>query len=514
MELSSEEQKITINRLVGKKTKKILIEKDIIIPDIKPDILDTIDSEGNIYIYKKDILDGKVKISGGIDLYVIYLSDSETDIQRGLNANLDFNQTIEMEECKSNMNMRSTAVINKIEANVLNGRKLRVKIEMQINIQIYSREDINILNEIKNIQNIQILKEKMQINTLIGSGEVKLSAKDTIAYNNADTLAEVIKTSLNIVNKEIKISYNKVLIKADLNIKIIYLKEDGEVNVLNTNIPIVGFIDIPNISEDHTVITDYEIRNILIKPNTEEHTIDIDIQVGASCMAYGRKEMELIKDMYSTEDEINFTTNIIETEANKMIKKDIFNINENINIPEISNNKIYDLDVKTVLNNAKVMNKRVIYDGEIICDFLFKSKGRSEIESRIYNFPFNLEMEEDSIRTSQKADTKIECLDSNYKVISDGNIDFNLNLQFSTELSDIKQIKTINQINVVNKEEQNDCNMIVHIVKGGDTLWNIAKKYKTTVNTIKEINCIENEELNIGEKLYIQKFKKNKKIIE
>ena len=61
MELSSEEQKITINRLVGKKTKKILIEKDIIIPDIKPDILDTIDSEGNIYIYKKDILDGKVK---------------------------------------------------------------------------------------------------------------------------------------------------------------------------------------------------------------------------------------------------------------------------------------------------------------------------------------------------------------------------------------------------------------------------------------------------------------------
>ena len=59
------------------------------------------------------------------------------------------------------------------------------------------------------------------------------------------------KTDLRITNRDTKISYNKVLIKSDLQVKIIYLTEENRINMKEATIPIVGFVDLPNISEEH-----------------------------------------------------------------------------------------------------------------------------------------------------------------------------------------------------------------------------------------------------------------------
>ena len=514
MNLNTEEQKFTINNLKGKKTKTAMVEGNIIIPDVKPDILNTIDSTGNICIYKKEVLDGKVKIDGGINLYLIYLPDSDIDIKRGINTTLDFSQIIEIEGCKSGMDANTSIEIKQIECNVLNGRKINAKVEIEISIQIYSKEEVNFLSGVENINNIQTLKEPIQINKLIGYGETKINAKDSISYSSADSLVEILKANVCILNKEVKISYNKVFIKADLNVKIMYLTETGEINVLNSNIPVVGFIDIPNIAEKDIVVSNYEIRNIVIKPSLgNEHVVDVEVEVEASVFTYSIVNIEIIQDMYSTEENIEFSANNIEIETSKIIKKMTFNINQNVSIPEISNNKIYDVDIKPVLNNVNILNKKIIYEGEIILKFLFDSNMNSGIEIKRYVCPFNFEMEDDCIKDSQKVDTEIECLSGDYTIISDGNIDCKIDLQFNTEISDIQQIRLIDKINVSNELGESNCNMVIHRIQQGDTLWNIAKKYKTTVENIIKINSLEDDNLNIGKKIYIQRNSNNKKSI-
>ena len=73
-------------------------------------------------------------------------------------------------------------------------------------------------------------------------------------------------------NKDVKISYNKVLAKADLNLRIMYLTDDNRINTIESTIPIMGFIDIENVSEDNLCDTRYEIKNVVLKPNNvEEH---------------------------------------------------------------------------------------------------------------------------------------------------------------------------------------------------------------------------------------------------
>ena len=511
MEVNVSKQELTINKLVGTKTKNVTIEGDVIIPDIKPDILNAIDNVGNVCIYKKEILDGKVRFDGGINLYLIYLPDSETETTRGLNTTIDFSQIIEMENCNHNMDVIASTKIKNIECQVLNGRKIKVKVELEINLQIFSNENVEVLKEIKNIGNMQILNSEMTINTLVGKGNTKSYAKDTITYSETDNLAEILKVKVDIINKEMKISYNKVLVKADTNVKIMYLTEDGGVKVINTNIPVMGFIDISNISEENIIKTNYEIKNMIIKPNTEEHSIYIEVEVLVGCMAYGKSNIELIQDMYSTKENISFTTKSIETESNRTNKKSMCNITEQISIPEISSNEIYDVEIIPVINNVNILNGRVLYDGEINLNFIFASNVISGIEAKKYVLPFSYEIENETINSKKRINTEIECVGDNFNIISDGTIECKIDLCFIQEMSESNEINLIDEIKILDSTDEESCNMVVYVIKQGDTLWKIAKKYKTTVEDIKKINDLENDNLKIGEKLYILKCNSNNK---
>ena len=52
------------------------------------------------------------------------------------------------------------------------------------------------------------------------------------------------QTKCALLNKETKISYNKVLVKSDCNIDILYLTESNSINMVSKTLPIMGFIDV------------------------------------------------------------------------------------------------------------------------------------------------------------------------------------------------------------------------------------------------------------------------------
>lgn len=512
MEVDTTKQSLTINKLVSSKTKTVIIEGDMIVPDVKPDILNTIDTVGNVCIYKKEVLDGKIRFDGGINTYLIYLADSETDRVRGLNTTLDFTQIIDVEECTSDMDMIDQMKVKNIECKVLNGRKINIKAELEIQLQVYSNDKVEILKEINNISNVQTLNSKMAINTLVGSGHAKAYAKDTLSYDETDSLVEILKAEVNIVNKEVKTSYNKVLLKADAATKIMYLTESGNIKMITSNIPVMGFIDIADVSEENMINSHYEIKNILMKPNgNETHSIYVEVEVGIFCMAYGTSDVELIQDMYSvSEDDIDFTTKCIDTQTNKRNKKDICNIEEKISVPEIANNQIYDVEINPIINQVNVLNQRVVYECELKLNFIFASSTTVGIESKNYVLPFQFEIADDSIGANQKLLTQIECIGDNFVVVSDGMIECKVNLQFETEIATEVKINLIDQIKIAQNRNRQSYSMIVHIVKKGDTLWKIAKMHKTTVEDIMQLNGLESDNLNIGDKLYIQRYMNNK----
>lgn len=113
MQVEMEKESLNINKIVGQKIEKLVIEGDMIVPDIKPDILNTVSTTGNVCIYKKEVLEGKVRIDGEVEVYVMYLADNEKEEIRSLNTSLDFTQIIDFENCNSEMSLDEVVSIRK-----------------------------------------------------------------------------------------------------------------------------------------------------------------------------------------------------------------------------------------------------------------------------------------------------------------------------------------------------------------------------------------------------------------
>lgn len=512
MEVDVTKQNITVNKLVSTKKEIVTIEGDMIVPDVKPDILNTIDTVGNVCIYKKEVMDGKVRFDGSVNLNVIYLADSETDSTRGLTNSLDFTQIVDVDNCKSGMELRNNITIKDIECKVLNGRKINTKVVLEINIYIYSNDEIDILKQINNVAGIQTLNSNMKVNNLVGTGCCRASAKDTISLNAEDDLAEILKVEVRLINSETKVSYNKVLLKADACVKLMYLTENGDIKLTSSNIPVMGFIDMPNVSENNILDCSYEIKNILVKPNSsEQHSVYVEIEFEICLDATDTLEIESIQDMYCPEWELQFKQKEVSTITQKQVNKNICNIRESIEVPEISNNRLYDVEIIPNVTNVNILNGRIVYEGELKLNFIFDSNNNSRIDTKRFSLPFTYNIDNENINQNKTINTNVNCIDDEFIITSDGIIDCRINLEFETQMHEDRNINLIDEIKITENSNNSNPSMIIYVVKEGDTIWKIAKKYKTTMQEIINVNNLDNgDEIYVGEKLFIPRFYMNK----
>lgn len=512
MQVDVTKENFILNKIVGQKSKTVVVEGDMIVPDVKPDILNTISTSGNVCVYKKEVLDGKVRIDGDVNVYVMYLGENVEEATRSLNTNIDFTLSEDFEGCMNDMSLDENITVKSIECKILNGRKINVKATLQLDMIIYSNENVNIIKQINNIGDVQSLETNLKINSLVGEGCVKAYAKDTVAIDNIDNLAEVLKVDLSIVNKDIKISYNKVLGKAEILVKIMYLTEDNKIRVVENKIPVMGFVDIENIDDSNICDMKYKLKNMLIKPNSvEEHSIYVEIEVELYARVYENKEINLIEDIYSPSECLTFNQRCVNTMANISEVKNMCNIREKIMIPEINGNEIYDVEVKPQIINKNITKSRVMFEGEVELNFIFASSNASGIDVKQMKLPFNFNVDSGEIIQDMNVDTCIEVSNQDFIVDVDGSIDAKIDLEFNLNMSNTIKINIIDEISIDETRDKQIYSMVIYFVKPGDTLWKIAKKFRSTVQDIVRVNKIEDEnKIYPGQQLFIPKYKYTK----
>lgn len=515
MEVQVSKENICINKLVAEKKELIFIQNDMIVPDSKPDILNTINVSGNVCIYKKEVSDDKIKIDGTIPTYIMYLPDSKEDNLRALNCNLDFSETIAVPGAREGMILVTQCVIKDMECKVINGRKISIKAGVEFCIKMYSNEEVEIINQINNIKDIQTLQENFSVNSLVGNGKTSVYAKDTFSIESQDELAEILKVDINLVDKDIKLSYNKVLAKAEAEIKIMYLTEDNRIGRVVGKIPVVGFIDIQNIAEDNICDVNYEIKNMQIRPNpVEDHSIYIELEIEQNCMAFEKRQINLIQDLYSPTTNLEFSQKRISSGADKSEMTKDFTIKDKVQIAGLEEGNLLDVEVKPNLVSTNITNSKINYSGEINLNFIFTTE--NSIHSRNAKIPFEISEENPEGSDKINVDTDITIGNTTFEVTKGGEVACEINMEIATNLSKNIDMNLIDNINVVEElpegEDEDYDSLILYIVQPGDTLWKIAKRFHTTVDELVRMNGIEDSnQIAIGQKIYIPKFNQVRK---
>ncbi|MCI8620978.1 MAG: DUF3794 domain-containing protein [Clostridia bacterium] len=464
---------------------------------------------GNICIYKKEILEGKIRLDGNVNIYLMYLADGENGRTRAFNANIDFTEILDFPKVESGMILDENIWIKNIECKVLNGRKVNFKVLLELESKVFLNENEEMIREIKGIDDIESQIVSLKMNSLVGQNSSKALAKETIVIDSTDNLEEILSVDFNIKNKDTKISYNKVLAKADIELSVLYLTDDGRIKKAEENIPVMGFIDIVGVSDDDICDMKYKLKNISVKPNaTEEHSIGVDVELEIYCRVFGNKEVSVIQDMYSPSRNLEFKSNSVSTAVNMQNTKTSVNIREKVRLENQENSKICSGIAYAVINERNVGRDVVKYEGDLKLKFILLNNEETETRKEEISIPFSFSQEIQGINKDSRVEVEITPIFQEFT--KDGaEITAKIDLEAQTNSYNLETINVIDGIE--EREEGDECpySMVIYFVKPGDTIWKIAKKYKSTVSDIARVNNIENpDKISVGMQLFIPKSMK------
>lgn len=506
MAIKLDKGSLAINQVICNKRVVETVDGDCIVPDIKPDILEVVGTSGTLSIYKKEVMDGKVRIDGCVNVYVMYIGEDDNSRGvRSINHTLDFSQVFNIDDATSEMNESGEIFLQNIECKIVNERKINLKANIDFNIKLLANSNIEYVNNI-DIKDVQKLENTIQVNQVLGVGFTKTMTKETVNIDSTDNLAEILKVNADICNKNTKISYNKILTKADIRLKIMYLTEDGRIKTMNSKFPIMGFIDMQDIKEDNNCDCEFEIRNMVIKPNnSQEHSIYIEIEVGINATAYERREINVIQDLYSPSTALKFE----QREVRVIQSKQSFNGSLNINQKElldIGDEKVYDVDAFVIPNEIKVNNNEVYAQGNINLTFIHSSNNMTGIAKRNMDIPFETRLKCLGVDSNSTVEVSSSISSQDFNIMPGGEVGINLDVDFTVSASKEMSINLINNIDELEDNENYDYNMVIYTAQAGDSLWSIAKEFRSTVKSIMETNELKDETIIPGTKLFIEKY--------
>ena len=163
-------------------------------------------------------------------------------------------------------------------------------------------------------------------------------------------------------------------------------------------------------------------------------------------------------------------------------------------IDGLGNNKIYDVEVRPTILNTNVENGKVNYQGNANLTFIYsQNEGRSIGVKEVVE-PFEFSVSATEISSKSTIQTSVDVSKKDIVITSADTVDMKIELAFKVNCSNETDIKIIDNITEDESRSVEKYSIVIYYTKPGDTLWNIAKRFGSTVEEIVKINNIEDSD--------------------
>lgn len=509
MPINTERKTLNLNKGSINQNISEWIEQDIIVPDSKPDAVKVINVTVTPYVTDIEVMDGRIKVVGKLNYFIIYRVSDDKFNTRGLFVTYPYTEMLDVKGVNKGMNVTITPVTKNVIYSLPNERKIAVKTEVLFKVRVRSLININLINRFNSDDSIECQMNRGTFNNILKNRKTVISSKEDIMLpKEAEDFFEILKVDASIRNTEYKESYNKIMVKGDIDLKTIYLAENNDepVKNFNTTIPFSSMIEVDSITDNSKFNINYLMQDFSLRQNTDitstkaltaEYQIEVDVDM------YENEEIEYVEDFYSQRNELQYESNVID------VVKQTVNLTRNIEIKENMANILqpnmrvldYDLDINNV--TATVNGRDIKLDGNAKLYIIVQDTQNMELDSKTVDVLVNQNITLEDVKDPGRIFVNLSS--DNLTITQNGNdIEARIVIQARIELEDVSNMNVIDNIIEEKLNISTLDSMNIYIVKAGDTLWSIAKRYKTSVDKIVRTNSIVNPNaIEIGQKIFI-----------
>lgn len=509
---------IHMNKLKCKSSLQLTLDSDFNVPDVKPDIETIVKEQGEVRISDVSAMNGKLLVKGALVFNVVYISEDATRQIHNLSGEIPFDEVVNMEEGCSDDEVTVRWELEDLTTGLINSRKLSVKSIVRLNVAVEDIYDQETAVGVDTDTDVRLKHKKMNITGIGVNKKDTYRVKDEIHLpSNKPNIFEIIFMDVQLRNADCRLLDGKFSIKGEFPIFVMFMGDDEEntMEYYETEIPFSGVVECSGCSEDmiDDITCSILSKSLEVKPDSdgEERIIDVEVVLDLNIKAYMEEELEVLSDVYSPQKELKpmYTNAVYENLLVKNSSK--HRIVDRLHVDET---KPPILQICHVSGAIKIDDMTLVPDGiEVegiieVSILYISSDDQYPLNSLKGAIPFSQTIEVKNITNESIFDVEPSLDQMSVLMLDSDEIEVKAVITLNTIVFEkiVEPVITDLMVEDIDLEKLQEMPSIIgYIVKPKDTLWDIAKRFYTTVECLQEINELDNDSVRVGDKLLIMK---------
>lgn len=505
MELNKTELYLCDTMIKG--TTQAMSDGEVIVPDVKPDILKILQVDAEASVTDRYIENGRLYISGRVDYKVLYIPDSDGERIKSILTSMDFRQTADAGRAEPGDNIFAAAEVDRVEFSAPNSRKLRLRAVISIDYEVCRISETELCTGAD--EDIECEYESIDIECTTHLGTHEFTVKERIETPAGQSpIAEILKTDVAITEPEYKTVTGKIIIKANADISVLYTDDNGEVRFIEAELPFTEVLDADGTGDRTICDIDFEVLGVMCEAEEDSdgdmRIAAVDIDICAAVRSTETVSCEIMTDCFVPyqrtdigREDVSITRTVCRPAIQNSIRE-IIDVPDNV--PGVAG--VYNVIADASVTRSELQGRRLLCEGKIDTYVLYLT---DSAESPVYSIrkeiPFSYVAECEGAAGDEEIELKASVGHIGYSLNSSGDIELRCLVRIDGRLISRETVGNI--VSVETEDMPSRSGIFIYFVKDGDTLWDISKRYAVPRGRIARYNSIENGIISSGAKLFI-----------
>ncbi|MCM0649708.1 DUF3794 domain-containing protein [Clostridium swellfunianum] len=508
-------ENIECEQLLGESTADTVVKGEYVIPDTHPDVYQILTLDAKPSITTREVMQDKIYLEGQIQFNVLYLAKEDENRSGVHNVvyTAKFSNTIDLSGANRNMPCEAECYIEHMEPVIINERKIAVEGIIKLKSAVYKNYNFEIVRDLRGVADVQVLKNAASVDKIAGTCDGEMIAKSHMQIPmDKPQIANVLKCDVDVHKKETKVFDGKVQVSAFAKVHVLYRgKDTTELCYVEDDVLVNKELEVEGVNSYMDSYTDFRVDDMIydIKEDDlgENRIIDVEALIRSNTKIMSKEKMDTIEDAYSPSmmmdmEKKNYQLNVMHGQAeNEAIVKSNIELDENAPKPA----SIVMPMAKVCVTDKKLVEGKVLIEGLLNVEVLYKTNEDDKCAHVVRDeIPFTTAVEIPDTKIDMQCVARA-ALENVEAAIEANTIGIKAIVSVYARVNYMTNKEFL--VNVLPKEGEKPAkkaSITIYVVQNDDSLWKIAKKYYTTVDTLVKINELESvDSVRAGEKLII-----------
>ncbi|TYO96993.1 DUF3794 and LysM peptidoglycan-binding domain-containing protein [Desulfallas thermosapovorans] len=481
---------ITVNQVVSENSRQTVVRGSFMIPDPKPDVDQIISTDKTVSVKKTRLLPDKVVVDGTLTLQIIYVAFEKDQSVHHMHAQVPFTAYVDLPGALPGMDVRVDVLVEDVKLNPSSRdvRQYDVIAVLDVTAKVTETREVEVLTAVPDGMDANY--DVIHIDDVVGreSAQVIVSEDFDEPYEKPEP-KKILDVDSNAVITDARIVADKVIVDGELTLQIMYVGAVPEQSVhdLHKTIKFTDFIEVPGADPEMDVVVDAVVEDCDVE-------IKGDPFFRASCVVRldarvtEPREVRVVTECAGeTVETIELNVeHIVGEDSSQVVVRETFETPDSKPCPE----KVLNVSIDEIkITEKKILRNKVITKGFVDVKIIYVSaKPDQAVHAMHQRLDFRTFVEIPGAVDGMDVDVKAMVEYINAEAVG---CDVNVEAVIKVRARVTETLRrTVCADLVVEEEEEQpeeECpvgQVIDYTIKSGDTLFQLAQRYSTTVNRI------------------------------